>query len=87
MFIGWIFTGIALLARWIVLCWLILLQLTSLDFSEMRQDVTGFNFSLYPVAISEQREHKGTEIFVMGASVHIPIYLLKLLTKIGCANL
>lgn len=66
-----------------MLCWLILLQLTSLDFSEMRQDATALNFLHYLIDISEQREHQGTRIFVMGAPVHILLYFLKLLMKTG----
>lgn len=49
----------------------------------MRQDATGLNFLHYPIATGEQREQKGTCIFVMGVPVHILLYLLKLLVKTG----
>lgn len=66
-----------------MLCWLIPLQLTCLDFSEMKQDATGLIFFHYAFATGEQREQEGTRVFVMGILVHILLHLLKLLVKTG----
>lgn len=60
---------------------MILLRLTCLDFSEMRQGTSTFNVLCYPIAIGEQRQQKVTCIFAMGVPVYILVYLLKLLVK------